>query len=711
MKIRWKLLILLMAIALVPLIAASVLHRLSMRGLGSHLASGTREILSEGARQQLHYLVDDYGRLLSQCKVSLELALNIQAREVQRRLAGPPPAHAPRLYFSKDYDEGVNLPEGVGRSGRHYQRGPDGEPAPMPVTYSQQVYFVVGGADEQAAAEDMRRLSTMPEAYRRLHRSQPEAMQWQYTALEPGVHTSFPGHGGYPPEYDPRVRPWYTQARAAGELVWGYPLVDVTTGTVMLTLSMPVRRPDGSFAGVTAIDLPVTGIFEKFKLPEQWAAGATTLFVAPAEARAADERRLLILAQKSYQDTSRHWQTPVELEYLTSDDPQALKALAADAAAGRSGVRHMGYRGQDSLWAHGKSGRKDAFPVVIVPYDRIVAQAAEAEKYVLRKTIEGLKITGGILLGAVAAVAAVALWSSRSVTRPVRQLAEASKKLAGGDYAQRVDIRTGDELQELGEVFNQTGPKLQERERMKQSLALAMEIQQQLLPQEPPQLAGFDIAGGSIYCDETGGDYYDFIDLVDLGAGKLGIAVGDVTGHGIGAALLMASARGVLRSHAGRHGGDLGELFVALNSHLMRDTGDERFMTLFYGVLDADARSLEWTSAGHDPAFWLRRSSGRIEELPNSGIPLGVLDEAAYTPPGSVTIESGDIVLIGTDGIWEAANPAGELFGKPRLRELLASRADSNAAEILSAVVENVNEFRADQPQQDDITLVVIKAQ
>ncbi|MDP6044646.1 MAG: PP2C family protein-serine/threonine phosphatase, partial [Phycisphaerae bacterium] len=265
-------------------------------------------------------------------------------------------------------------------------------------------------------------------------------------------------------------------------------------------------------------------------------------------------------------------------------------------------------------------------------------------------------------------------------------------------------------LQDLGEVFNDMGPKLRERQKMKQSLELAMEIQQHLLPQGSPPVNGFDVAGRSIYCDETGGDYYDFIELAELGPGRLGIALGDVSGHGIGAALLMAAARGVLRSHAAMHGANLGELFETLNRHLVRDTGEAQFMTLFYAVLDAEARSLVWTSGGHDPALWLKNPSGDIDELPNTGIPLGILEDAPYSQAGPIKLDAGDIVLVGTDGIWEARNTDGEMFGKDRLRQILIDSASCSAKEIHDTIVQAVHEFRQTHPQEDDVTLVVIKA-
>jgi len=316
-----------------------------------------------------------------------------------------------------------------------------------------------------------------------------------------------------------------------------------------------------------------------------------------------------------------------------------------------------------------------------------------------------------IFAAALVGSSVVALYISWRLNRPIRLLGAGMAKVARGEVGAYVQpMRTGDEFEALIGQFNTMVAGLGERDRMKESLAVAMEIQQHLLPQENPQLEGFDIAGKSLYCDETGGDYYDFIWLGDIGADKLGIAVGDITGHGIAAALLMASARGVLRSHAVRHGTDLDELFGAINLHLVRDTGDERFMTLFYGILDGVERTLTWTSGGHDPALWLRRQRGEIQELPNTGIPLGILEEARYTQGGPVTLDHGDIIVIGTDGIWETRNPAEEMFGKDRLRQILSTQADSPAAEIHAAIVEAVRIFQGTAPRDDDITLVVIKA-
>ena len=707
MKIRWKLLILLSAISLIPMTLGVALHRAWMRGLGRHLAGDVRQVLTAGAQNHLRVLVDGYRRAMVRDKAALEFALRVQADGVEARLRGPP-ARSPRIIFARDIDAGTAVPDGMQTTDLHTEAGPDGRRRPMRVSYRDQVYYLAPGADEGAVAGDLARLSAMPQTYRLVHGMRPDLLLWQYTSLSSGLHTSYPAHGGYPPEYDPRKRQWYADAWDAGGLVWTH-VVDVTTREAILTVSMPVRGADGSPAGVTAMDVPITEVFRELRLPEAWAAEATALLVAPGTPGTDAAGQLWILARDSGGGIRQGWEMPPRPQALQSEAPSRLAALKACAEAGQCSVLTMPYRGREAFWAHGASEGGQPFPVVIVPCDRIVARAEEAENYVLAKTAEGLKITGVILLAVVAAVAAVAFLASRAVTRPVARLAEAAEKLSGGDYASRVDIRTRDEFQQLARAFNEMGPKLAERERMKRSLALAMEVQQNLLPREPPRVVGFDVAGGSVYCDETGGDYYDFIDLVDLGGGKLGIAVGDVSGHGIEAALLMASARGVLRSHAGLLGTDLAKLFAAMNRHLTRDSGDERFMTLFYAVLDAEARTLRWTSAGHDPALWLRRSTGEIEELPNTGMALGVLEEADFAQAGPVRIDPGDTVLIGTDGIWETRNPAGEFFGKQRLRDLVAALTDRCAEEIRQAVVDAVAAFRQVRPQEDDVTLVVIR--
>jgi sigma-B regulation protein RsbU (phosphoserine phosphatase) len=367
----------------------------------------------------------------------------------------------------------------------------------------------------------------------------------------------------------------------------------------------------------------------------------------------------------------------------------------------------MRSRGREALWAYGSG---DVFPVIVVPNEVVVSDAEAAETVALSKTARVLRWTVFILAASVLAVIALAFLSSRLVTRPIKRLARAAERLGDGDLTTQVAIHTHDELEELGDAFNRMGPQLAQGERMRRSLAVAMEIQQHLLPKQPPSVPGFEIAGKAVYCEETGGDYYDFLEPASVGPNMVGIAIGDVSGHGIGAALLMASARAVLRSLADHEGTDLGNILRALNLHLVQDSSPGRFMTLFYALLDAERRSLTWASAGHDPAMLVHGDTNGIEELGGGGLPLGILAEEKYTQSGPHHLESGDVIVFGTDGIWEAQNAAGTMFGKTRLHEILRECSGGSAQQIRETVAHAVYEFVGARPLADDVTMVVVKA-
>ncbi|NMC48454.1 MAG: PP2C family protein-serine/threonine phosphatase, partial [Desulfovibrio sp.] len=274
-------------------------------------------------------------------------------------------------------------------------------------------------------------------------------------------------------------------------------------------------------------------------------------------------------------------------------------------------------------------------------------------------------------------------------------------------FSARAHPRGHDELAELGGIFNDMAPQLADRVRMRESLELAMEVQHRLLPKAPPRVPGLDMAALSIYCDETGGDYYDFFTFTGKKSGRLGVVVGDVTGHGVGAALLMATARALLRPRA-EEGGTPGEVMAGVNRDLTLDTmGTGRFMTLFYLEIDQATHRLAWARAGHDPALLYDPRSGTFLELDGRGVPLGVVEDASYEDKSATGVPAGAMLVIGSDGIWETRGPDGEMFGKDRLRDIVRDKAAAGSKAVLEAVVQALDDFRGDCPQEDDVTLVV----
>jgi sigma-B regulation protein RsbU (phosphoserine phosphatase) len=292
----------------------------------------------------------------------------------------------------------------------------------------------------------------------------------------------------------------------------------------------------------------------------------------------------------------------------------------------------------------------------------------------------------------------------------IKDVSRAADKVARGNYAKLLPVKTRDEVGELTRSFNSMVSQLEERIRMKEALDLAMEVQQNLLPQQTLKLGNLDIAGRSIYCDETGGDYYDFLTFSPKGQKKMGVAVGDVVGHGISAALLMTTVRALLRSRISQPG-SLSEIIDDVNRLLCKDTSQSgSFMSLFLMIIDPVAKEMQWVRAGHDPAIIYKPATDSFDELRGEGIVLGVDAKWSYQDNRHSGLNGGQIILIGTDGIWETENPAAEKFGKDRLRQTIRQHRNGSAEEILQAITDALAAFRQTANQDDDITLVAIKA-
>lgn len=716
MRIRWKLLILLLATAAAPLLFTGWWGQRSVSRMGAELADRSRAILTENAEDLLVQLVSGNAHVLRREADTVEFLLRDQARAVERRLATTPEeSDRPRVWFARDFETDGDRPPGAARSEKHAAMAPDGRTSPRIVSYETQSFWISPGADLEAIESDLVRLDSMTPAYRFINESRGELIFWQYTALESGLHSTYPGHGNFPAEYDPRNRLWYRLAREADELVWTMPIVDASSGRVLMTVAAPIRDPEGRFAGVTAIDLLITDVIGLIDIPQRWVGSAEAMIVGlsagdrDADADAENDfAPLTVIARQEYATEGGAWNAPLEPVVLDSADDEARQAVIDDLRRGRTGARRLPYEGEDAIWAYSPTGGQNGAIVMVVPTSAVTAQARSAEAFVLSRTARHIVVafsTGAVLLIIVGAVSALA---SRAFTRPIRRLSEAANELAAGDFNARANVETGDEIEDLANVFNQMGPRLRDEMRQRQSLELAREVQQRLLPQGAPDVGGVDISGGSIYCDETGGDYFDYLETPKLGAGCFGIAVGDVTGHGIAAALLMTTARALL--HSGAEVDDsLETLFNRMNARLARDSGDGRFMTLFLACVNPATRRIGWVSAGHDPAIVYDPIEDSFDELPGDDIPLGIDPDWKFTERRRDELPAGGVVVIGTDGIWEARNPIGEMFGKDRLREIVRERSAETAGEICGAVTDHLVAFREGRLQEDDVTLVVMK--
>ena len=268
----------------------------------------------------------------------------------------------------------------------------------------------------------------------------------------------------------------------------------------------------------------------------------------------------------------------------------------------------------------------------------------------------------------------------------------------------------GESLDTGIEQYQQVSGEREYNEKSRHSMAEAMDVQQRLIPKTEPVIDGLDISGHCIFCDETGGDYYDFLDRGNGNSGKISVLVGDVSDHGVSSALLMTSARAFFRERSLKPG-SIASVVSDVNRQLTRDVEmSNRFMTLFYSELDAKTKQFRWVRAGHEPAILYDPGTDSFEELKGRGLPLGVMEDTEYHEC-EYQLSTGQIIVISTDGICESCDPDGTMFGKDRLRDKIRDHAARTAKEIVSALMQEFQQFIHPLPQKDDATLVVIKVE
>jgi serine phosphatase RsbU (regulator of sigma subunit) len=243
------------------------------------------------------------------------------------------------------------------------------------------------------------------------------------------------------------------------------------------------------------------------------------------------------------------------------------------------------------------------------------------------------------------------------------------------------------------------------RSKIEHDLGVARTIQQGLLPRAPADIEGWDIAGWNLPADETGGDYFDWQPLPD---GQLAITIADVTGHGIGPALCMASCRAYARAGFAE-GPGLREFLDSLNQLLYQDLPSERFVTMAAGGGDADDNTLELISAGHGPLLFYLAAEDRFRSYDAQGLPLGLIPNFRYGCPQTLTFAPGDILAFVTDGFTEWTNAGDEEFGESRLKAIIRTNRHRSSATIISELYAAVLEFAGAVPQADDLTVVVVK--
>ena len=698
MKLRWKHFLVLLAASLIPLLTVTWISENTSQSLGRTISARARHTLIETARQEMVRTVRDYADIGARGKLAIELALQLMTAQAELALSLPPPSPE-KIYFDNDFDGLRSAPKDMAPSRIHRRRTKGKVDLKKIISLDHPNFLLAPGVAKGEVAGDVARFTRLTPTLKGITRQFGDQLYWVYASLETGVHISYPGHGGYPKGYDPRKRPWYLAAQKAKNLIWSAPNVDATTNQLTLTLSMPIRRPDGSFAGVAAIDTQIRHILLERETAARWSRSMST-FLVGTEMGPDSKIKFWVMSSQDPRFSPER-QTP-------SQTPE-FKKLFNRIKNKSSGYVEMPYKGEDSLWAFAALAPDLRF-VIVVPKSAIMVLSKEVGRMFVDYSRDQAAVTGLAALLALLFVGVVALFTSHVSTGQILKIIDAWRRLADGDFSVRLKTRMNDERDRMIDAFNELVPRLEEHMRMSNALGLAKEVQQSLLPRSDPVFPGFDIAGLSVYCDETGGDYYDFIETSREGRARLAVMVGDVSGHGVSSALLMATARALIMLRSSMPG-QAADVINDVNRQLSLDAVETgNFMTFFYCELTEGEAEIEWVRAGHEPALVYDPAADSFWELRGEGPALGLDDSFDYEAFHH-RLHPGQVVMVGTDGIWEMHDRGGEMFGKEALMRVIRVNCSQTAKGIAAAVMDALDRFREDEAPEDDITLVVIKVE
>ncbi|MEJ2096335.1 MAG: SpoIIE family protein phosphatase [Deltaproteobacteria bacterium] len=706
MKIRWKLLIVMLSISLGPMILMRGYAQKSLQMLGDTLSARIGDVLIQRATAELSILVEEHARIMQLERALIEKALIMQAAEIEKRLFN---IQYTAFDFVNSLSTGSSPSATVKPSHPHSEslRAEDG--TSIPVSYDDQS-FRPARHSSNGDSDYLSKLAFMVPVYRSIAEEYGNYILWQITAFEDGTQMIYPGLQPYPPTYDALEQTWYRQARTDRKIVWTQAVRDPISGIFSFIVSVPLMSIEGRFLGATAVVVPVSLILHQDVHIKYFPENIDYVIVRSEYSKDRGQYAIRIVArEQSAEHRHQHWRANEAEEWIILDEQTANNQLLDDIRKNRNGVLEILQNGKRRVAAYGNIDAFGSALMLIVNKEDILAESRAMGLFIHSLIGHQLAVTSVILMIVFVGVISLTWLLSRSMTRRLLKLVQAAQRIAAGDFHIRADIQSRDEIGKLGSTFDAMIPALEERIKMKKALEVAKEVQQSLLPKSMPHIEGMDIAAVSLYCDETGGDFFDFMDFCCREYPVNGVVVGEVSGHGIPAALLMATIRAFLRSRVMQPGG-VAEIMNDVNRLLLKDAGDTlQFATLFYAEIDLKQKQIEWVRAGHDPAFLFDPEIGVFEELWGEGIPLGIEERVVYEANRFSGLKNGQILLMGTDGVWEARNDAGEMYGKDRLKRQVRKNARKAAQTIVDSIVQDLKIFQGKGKQADDITLVVVK--
>lgn len=702
-SIKTKILKIMLTLASISLISLGIMAAIDMFSLGSYALKTNKDLGKQAScdsedalkKQATYYLTrmaESQAAIADAMFDKVETSVNIAAIRAKRLWDNPEKAPVLKSY-------------------KHTDKPKD----PMEVS----VCKIAPDTDPLKIQQDMDLSSALDFVFKAICKNDSNIKN-MYLGTVNGLHRRYPWTSKHKDGYDPRKRSWFKKAAEEKDKGWTDLYISASDEQLMVTCYKPVYNNKNELIGVIGADVTLKSLNTQIINKKIGDLGYAFLL----------DKKGKIIANKDMSKGDFAWHEEITTQNMLNSENKDLALIAKAMTEGKSGIGRCVIEGHDRYLAYAPiEGTgwslgivmhvKEIIAPAVATAEKIKQLADQAQKHIDEETHETVLILTLIFGLILIAVSLTSVKLAKSITKPILMLDKGAKILGEGNLDYKLDIKTGDELEELSDTFNKMTNDLKnyiedlrkttaEKEKIESELKIAQDIQTSFLPSIFPPFPlkkEFDIFAIMHPAKEVGGDFYDFVLIDDE---HLFFVIGDVSGKGVPAALFMVIMKVLLKTEALRKTPPK-DILGKVNNIIAMDNDSCMFATIFCGILNTKNGEIHYANAGHNPPLVYNKTEDTFDYLTiNKGFVLGPMPDMDFKTE-SLILKKDDILFMYTDGVNEAMNKDHEQFSEPRLKKDLEECQKDNVTDMIHCIRQKIADFVLDAEQSDDITMLAIK--
>jgi phosphoserine phosphatase RsbU/P len=703
-KIKAKLLIILLAFSIVPILLAIIMSLLSTQQFGNSSVDNISllgETAANDSAEALQNHAQDYLLKTAKHQAAISNALFEKVESTASVIAW----HTARTWNNQSSVK----PE----PSYEWNQKPKNKIA-------RTVIRIAPNTTRKKIKRDINLSSNMDDLFVAVRKNDPN-LQSVYLGTESGLHRRAPFVSKRKASYDPRQRGWYKQAVETGKIGWTDLYISASEEILMVTCFKPVHDKKNKLIGVVGLDVTLSSLNKRIISTQIGNNGYALLL---------DQKGKLI-AHPKLSKGNQKWDESFKTENWLENENNQLKMIAGHMTNGETGIKQCRFDGGDKYIAYAPIESTKWSIGVVMPVDeiikpseisrsKIITRRDQTEKDIKTQLNKIMQLYALFLVVIIIVITIVAIRLSKAITKPLLSLNEGAQVIGKGKLDHRLKIKTGDELEDLANAFNLMTDdlvvyikNLQEttaaKEKIEGELNVARDIQLGLLPKVFPPFPEYqeqvDLFAMLKPAKEVGGDLYDYFFIDD---DTMCFALGDVSDKGVPAALFMTITLTLIKNSAKLSGGSPAEVMKHVNHALSTDNPRCMFVTLIVGFLNIKTGEIRYVNAGHNLPILIKDGGKARYQKGISGPVAGAMDGMDYTEL-QVTLEPGDAIFLYTDGVTEAMDAENNLFSDERLELEMNNLGNEHVEKVLPEMMDKIKEHAGSTPQSDDIAMLMLR--